>query len=549
VARRTADRQGIPGMYSKANDEHTAWCHTPSMASLAFARSVVAGVQKRGTGLLVASLMGLVAITKFGDTIHHDVAWYIHSAAAFLDGGQLYDDVFFEMNPPLMLYLTVPGVMLARSTGLFSVNGYLLTVFAAIGLSLWFGMRMIPAPRRSVWLILSFFALVVLPAGDFGQRPHVMVALGLPYLLLVARRWHDPGRDVAKLFAIAVGASAGLGFAVKPHFLLVPAILELTLWYRTRRLTFVRPEMLALCAVVALYIASIVVFTPTYLTRIVPYALEVYQIGYRNPLVLVLARPETILLLVLVYLYWRRRRALAPDLAAEGDIFSISAIVLFAVYVMQMKGWNYHLYPTTAMLMMLAGVLLTDSPAVSRPLRTMVFAFTIALVSKAAVLSDTNGSLMDRLLPAVRAHAPHSIHVFSANVSSGFPMTVYADVRWASRFPALWLIPGIEQRRRATSPDADPDRLAEIERFATEAVIADLSEGRPELVFVDVRPWKPWQSAIDLDFIDRFSADARFAALWARYELIGEEQGFEIYRRRPDPAGSGNGAREVGPTG
>jgi hypothetical protein len=209
--------------------------------------------------------------------------------------------------------------------------------------------------------------------------------------------------------------------------------------------------------------------------------------------------------------------------------------VLFAVYVMQMKGWNYHLYPTTAMLMMLAGVLLTDSPAVSRPTRTIAFAFTVALVSKAAVLSDTNGSLMDRLLPAVRAHAPRSIHVFSANVSSGFPMTVYADVRWASRFPTFWLIPGIEQRRRATSPDADMDRLAEIERFATEAVIADLSDGRPELIFVDVRPWKPWQSAIDLDFIGRFSADPRFAALWARYELIGEEQGFEIYRRRPEP--------------
>jgi hypothetical protein len=427
--------------------------------------------------------------------------------------------------------------MLARAMGLFSVSGYLLTVFAAIGFSVWLAMRMVPAPQRSVWLAVFFFALVVLPAADFGQRPHVMVALALPYLLLVARRLHDADADVGQLFAITAGASAGAGFAIKPHYLLVPAVLELMLWGRTRRrLTLVRPELLALCAVVVVYIISIVLLTPAYLERIVPYALEVYQVGYRNPLILVLPRPETVLLPVLVYLYWRRRGALAPDLAAKGDVFALSAVLMFAVYVMQMKGWNYHLYPTTALLMMLAGVLLTESAAMSRPARLMAFAFTVALVSKAAVLSDTDRSLMDRLLPSVRAHAARSIHFFSANVSPGFPLTVYAEVQWASRFPSLWLMPGIERRRRAASPDADMDRLAEIERFATEAVIADLSQGRPDLVFVDVRPWKPWQGAIDFDFIGRFSADPRFAALWARYELVGEEAGFEIYRRRPAPA-------------
>jgi hypothetical protein len=524
-------------MYSKVDDAHTHRWHTPSIVSLEPAGAGVAATDKRGAGLLVASLMAFLAIAKFGDTIHHDVAWYVYSAGAFLAGGQLYDDIFFEMNPPLMLYLTVPGVMLARATGLFSVNGYLLTVFAAIGFSLWLVTRTVPAPQRVVWLILTFFALVVLPAGDFGQRPHVMLALALPYLLLLARRLHDPDADVGTSFAVAVGASAGLGFAIKPHFLLLPAILELMLWCRTRRLTFVRPEILALCAVVALYIISVALFTPAYLTRIVPYALEVYEIGYRNSLRHVLARPETVLLLVLVYVYWRRWGVFTPDLAAKGDVFGLAAVVLFAVYVMQMKGWNYHLYAATAMLIMLAGVLLTESAAVSRPTQIMVFALTVALVSKAALLSDTHRSVMDQLLPAVRAHAPQSIHVFSANVSSGFPMTVYADVRWASRFPALWLTPGIELRRRAGAADADRDRWVEIERFATEAVIADLSQGRPELVFVDVRPWKPWQSAIDLDFIGRFSVDPRFAALWARYEPIGETQGFEIYRRRPDPTG------------
>jgi hypothetical protein len=516
------------------NTEHALPRHARGADFLVVARSVVAGLRERGTGLLVASLMALVAVTKFGQTLHTDVAWYVYSAGAFLDGGRLYDDVFFEMNPPLMLYLTVPGVMLARSTGLFAADGYLLTLFAAVGFSLWSGARMLAPQHRLTWSLLSFFALVVLPAGDFGQRSHLMVILGLPYVLLLAHRLHDRKADFGTLFTIAVGASAGLGFAIKPHFLLVPAILELLLWCRTgRRLPFVRPETLALCAVVALYVAVIVIFTPGYLTRIVPYALEVYQTGYRNPLLLVLARPETLLVPILVGFHWHKRRALTPQVAAMGDVFSLSAVTLFAVYVMQMKGWNYHVYPATAMLMMLAGMLFTAPSAVSRPARAMVFALAVALLSKAAVLSESHRPLESRLLPFIRAHASDSIYLFSANISPGFPMALYADVRWASRFPSLWLIPGIE-RRRAASPDSDMKLLAEIDRFTTDAVVADLSQQRPEIVFVDVRPWKPWQAALEFDFIARFSADPRFAALWARYERIAEVDGFEVYRLRSD---------------
>jgi hypothetical protein len=519
-------------MGMKPKDEHALRGHARG-AVFASVRSALAGIGERGTGLLVASLMALVGFTKFGHTVHTDVAWYVYSAGAFLDGGRLYDDVFFEMNPPLMLYLTVPGVMLARSTGSFAVNGYLLTIFAGVGFSLWLGSRMLLPQHRLAWLIVSFFALVVLPGGDFGQRSHLMVILGLPYLLLLAHRLHDRNADLGKPFTIAVGASAGLGFAIKPHFLLAPAILELILWCRTRRqLTFLRPETLALGAVVALYAVAIVILTPDYLTRIVPYALEVYEIGYRNPLLMVLARPETVLVPVLVYVYWRERGALTPHLAAMGDVFSLSAVALFAVYVMQMKGWNYHLYPTTAMLTMLAGVLLTAPSPVSRTARTMAFALTVALVSKAAVWSNNHRPLMEQLLPFVRAHPPDAIYLFSANISPGFPMTAYADVRWASRFPSQWLIAGIEQHRRAGAPDTN--LLVEIERFATDAVIADLSQRRPEIVFVDTRPWKPWQAAIEFDFIGRFSADPRFATLWARYEQIGEVHGFEVYRLRSD---------------
>jgi hypothetical protein len=516
------------------NDEHGLRGHVPGTALLVSLRSVLAGIRERGPTLPIALLMALAMMIRLTHTIDHDVAWYIYTAGVLLDGGRLYEDAFFEMNPPLMVYLTVPAVILARLTGLFPVHAFVLTVFVAIALSLWLGARLLPAPSRYVGLVLWFLVLAILPGGGFGQRPHLMVCFAMPYLLLVAGRLHSEKAACGTALAVAVGATAGVGFAIKPYFLLVPAALEALLLWRTRwRVALIRPETLALGIAVASYVAAIAIFTPGYPTRAVPYALEVYD-AYHESLGFVLLKPQTLLLPLLVLVHCRTRGALAPPHAAMGDVLSLSAASLFVVYLVQMKGWGHHLYPTTAMLVMLLGAIAMAASAAFR-LRMVVLATAFAFVVQVAAAADIRYPLMDRLMPYVRQHAAHgSIYFFSSQVLAGFPMTVYADVKWASRFPALWLLPEIARSRHASVHGINTELLAEIQRFTTDAVIADLSASLPELVFVDARPRKPLYGDIDFDFIEHFSADPRFAALWARYERIGGEQGVEIYRRRPD---------------
>ncbi len=48
------------------------------------------------------------------------------------------------------------------------------------------------------------------------------------------------------------------------------------------------------------------------------------------------------------------------------------------------------------------------------------------------------------------------MYFFSSNTYTAFPLVVYAEVEWASRFPALWLMPGVEQRMR-TRPEGGAD--------------------------------------------------------------------------------------------
>jgi hypothetical protein len=66
--------------------------------------------------------------------------------------------------------------------------------------------------------------LLVLPAGDLGQREHLLVAAFLPYMVVFARTLD--GRPSSVAGALVAGALAGLGCALKPRYAGVFVVLE-----------------------------------------------------------------------------------------------------------------------------------------------------------------------------------------------------------------------------------------------------------------------------------------------------------------------------------
>ncbi len=77
------------------------------------------------------------AYIQFTSLINHDTAWFLYSVDAFFEGGRLYQDIFFEVNPPLALYLTIPPVDISRVAGLFAPHVFTAYVFGLIAISLW----------------------------------------------------------------------------------------------------------------------------------------------------------------------------------------------------------------------------------------------------------------------------------------------------------------------------------------------------------------------------------------------------------------------------
>ncbi len=501
--------------------------------------------------MLAAILIGGL-FAQLGAVINHNTAWYLHTAGKWLDGGRLYEDIFVEVNPPLGLFLTVPPVAASRSTGLFAVDLFVLYLYALIGMSLvmlWLllrGRSILPASLRNGLILIAAVILTVSPADQFGQREHFLMVLVLPYLALAALR--AAGERASWPLTALIGVAAALGFALKPHYLLVPVSLEVYRIVMTGRMrTAMRPETLALAATCALYAASVALFTPDYLTRIVPYALEVYNEAYRNPLWVNLWRAETILLPLgcLVQLATRRAQRL-PGLA---DVFLIASVCFFVAYVVQMKGWSYNLYPASTCLMLgYAAIFLNGLEGLTRETTAAdgkgpgsgivlgALAVVVMLVATDAVRGGYRNHFMETMTPHVEQHAGGgSIAIFTSNVWPGFPMVNYSGVGWSSRFPTLWLLPGT-LRKQAEAVDGERARLMEIERYTREAVLADFSLQPPDLVVVDNRENKSYFGDLPFDYIDYFTEDPRFATIWANYEWVVNEGDYRLYRRRRAPA-------------
>jgi len=245
---------------------------------------------------LAALLIGLLAaaLCRAPRRINHDCALYLHQAELLLDGGVPYVD-FVDTNPPLIVYLNVPPVLLSRAVGVSAAttfHGLLLLLLIVSTAEIYFllgGGRQITSrftrgtipfflrenrdsarasirpSRRTpagsfrayergvillVWIAISF---LIWRRCELGQREHLFVLLYVPYLFLRIARYQENSAPV--WFAVLLGFQAGVGVSIKPHFLILAVLVEIILLASARRRrTLWAPENIAASAVVIAYV-------------------------------------------------------------------------------------------------------------------------------------------------------------------------------------------------------------------------------------------------------------------------------------------------------
>lgn len=502
-----------------------------------------AGIDRIPSGVWIGSLLSVAVVAillRYTSLNNHDNSWLLYLVGEYLKGARLYVDLI-EVNPPLIIFLYVPPVWIAQLLSLEVINIFYTYVFALAMASCWLCCCFLltkSAINRWVVALIIIIALFVLPRGDFGQREHLMVMFSLPYIFLIMRRVE--GQPCNKVLATFIGLLALLGFGLKPYFLIVPAVLEAYLLLSSRNLKQIfRPETWSLGLGLVGYVGVIFLFTPDYITFVVPMALEVYNQAFTNSYMKVIFRQELIFIVLLmttggILLY--QKRVFPSSVFALFLALFLSGCAAYVMYVMQMKGWRYHLYPALAFLFIACGVIVAEW---SKHTNSGLTSYAIIILGAFVLLGLPVSFMMDysyknasvkNWRKLIEENQPvTAIYSLSSTLRVGFPLVTHAHLQWSSRFPALWILPGVI-RGKATASGEALQKIIKIEKYHTDAVIEDLTKFNPEFVIVDVRTDKTHYDGIPFDFIDYFSKDIRFKTLWSNYHKVGHSDlGFDFY--------------------
>lgn len=487
-------------------------------------------------------------VNAFLNDINHDVAYYIYLVGQWLGGSELYVDLT-DPNPPLILYLSVPPLVVSLFTGLPEIPVYKCYTLLLVILSLVLSFRLLKNIYSSVTPAFRFFflfclvyVLVEMPGYDFAQREHLLTILTLPYFISSMGRLEKRPLKRSQMFW--AGLLAGLGFSLKPYFVLpFLAVEAILLVFKGVKPAWRKLESIVIAAVLVLYALSVVVLTPGYLD-IIKINLQVYD-AYNRPLSFILIQLIDLNVILPCALFI----ILTPPkrIAYMPIIFFILTLVYVLVCIIQHKGFTYHylpikssaalLFTSTVLAWMEKGSPLRGAHRIIVPI-ALIFAVLFSLYSTVRniyVLKDKEPQMAERLADVCRpALEGKYILAFSSSVKPSFPLVNYLDAAWAMKFGCLWWIPGLygkDDVKKGVTRYHTKSEMNEIEKNIYESIIDDVERLRPGLILIDAKQRKQGFQ-VPFDYLDYFLQDERFRKLWERYEYLDKVNHYKIYRYR-----------------
>ncbi|WP_039396017.1 GtrA family protein [Novosphingobium sp. MBES04] len=438
-------------------------------------------------GLLVsAAVAALILLTFWDRLIHHDVAWYLIATSKWIEGAHLYRDII-EVNPPLNFYFTLPVILISKLTGADPANSQYIFIsivaFTSINWcwSILKGAKQLTTAQRAVFLSLCAIAIFAPSLGDIAQRDQLLVILILPWLLGEMPSVGQVGR-VAR---VARTICAALGICLKPHFVVIP--MAVSGWHvvqqRSLRPLLSTSNVTFLISGLA-YLAMVWLLHPEYFLEIVPAARLVYGAYGVDPKGILLSFGLLPLLILagLTVSFVRKNRP------ADIGLLICASLAGLGSYLLQWTGYRYQAIPFIALsLISLSWAMVSVKGQVAQ---RVVFALIFAMVM---VQSYHHGfyrnSLVQELEEDIRPGS--TFFVFSTHVYAGPPVAVALKADWASRYPALWFVPGAVNAIENGSCPSEVPRCAALSELADQTrrdVMDDLAAARPRILVFDTTP-------------------------------------------------------------
>lgn len=450
--------------------------------------------------VIAASLLALAI--QLPGYLHQDVAWLTWTADRVMRG-DVYGRDLLDIAPPLNFLIYVPAALAGRIIGFdLAIKLWTVLVFALSAAMLWQTAE--KSVRLPVLVALALFFALALPR-EFGQREQLALLLCAPYVA---------GNTDRRGLAILSGVMAGIGFAMKPYFL-VPLLLV----FATRRR--IRTEEWSIAATGLCYAVVLAVFFQPWLLEYVPSISSSYW-GYNNKPATVILAFSIIVPLSLAFLQW----VSAPQRGVAG--FAMASAGFLVAVLLHRKGYPYHFIPTFGFLALYLAARLENDRRIARVAAIIFLGLEVARLSAYSVMWFGDSEGRSATIPALVAEIDkaQSFSILSNYNYPAFPTAIYARAPFVGLSPTNNYISTVAIAETGQVPG---DTRAAAERALAQA-LRELGR-KPDLVIVNT-DWI-YFGGLDKPFdgLAWFNRDPRFQAEWKHYRPAGKIGIFELYRR------------------
>jgi hypothetical protein len=480
---------------------------------------------------IAIALAFVVSVALRGDAVD-DVSWLITMCERIVNGERAYVDIF-ETTPPVPVMLYMPGVLVARLTGLTPEAATFGFAYASTAVSLWISGRILPEyvveRGQSRWLVLmpAAVVLLILPRDEFAQREYFAAAFSLPVVSVFIRHAQEK-QWPALSDRLAAAALGGVALAIKPPIFALPGVfVACYYWWRTRSLSFLLPSGLLAAGVIGLVLTAVSLMAfPDYLGEISIVMREVYvPIGGPAFWFLHLTGCLGVLFCLTVALILSVREK--PPVAAV--LTSLAATGFLAAYLIQRKYWYYHIYPAALFAAITASILvfrlvLEFVRIRSAPLALASVVYLIVGLLIGALFFDgfeNPHAIMRDLSWAENLHHPRALAISPTGTTS-FPLARRIDAAWVGRTHSQWIAWFTRMALQSGAlTEEERRRYLYWHERDLRSILREIREKTPELIFTDTSPDRSWLKA-ELSGMEPGFLDP--------YQVVAEQSGIGVLR-------------------
>jgi len=525
-------------------------------------------ILKRRIPPVVLWALAILALTLAGQWmqarvhLNHDVSYFVHFSGWLLQGRALGSDLF-DGNLPMVWMLFMPSAALVHLDLLDEPSAVHLVFWLYFLASTALLIGVLRQPQNSHhaasagWVVSFVFVATLAPGFSFGQREHACVLFAMPYLATAALRLQGtpvPGRLVLAF----IGVLAGIGFALKPYFLAVPALVELLLLARLGwRSLFTRVESVALGLTVALYVLLAGLLLKDYLEFTIGLTLSTYWAYDTGDFSVILKRYVRVaqpaiygLVIALVTRTW----------TAQHTVVLLAGLGFTASYFVQSKGFVYHAYPVLVSSVTFLGICLGHGWARTwtgwresgrrRRLALVPLVALLALPPMKQVHDDvvrwyfryniawgSTGQFRQAVIDLVdhlaSGHDSY-FYAFSTHPFPGFPTASYTEAEWSGRSIVQPFIPAYARLDEVTDP-AIRNNILRTAQYQRQMIREDFERRPPSVVFVERNRFRLGMNGRQFDDVAFYLEDPGFRQIWQDYEEYPPIGPLRVFVLRPDP--------------